>query len=173
MAEWHIKPLASEHERGAFCCGKEPLDVFIRTHAGQYARKDVGRTFVAVRPGEKVVIAYYTLSASSVEFAHLPTALSKKLPKHPAPMILLGRLAVHQSVRGQGLGGQLIMDAANRAMKIVDEVGVFGVHTHAIDDEAREFYAKFGFVTLLDQEWHMLLPMTTIRKGFEKLGRKS
>jgi predicted N-acetyltransferase YhbS len=172
MAEWHIELLADDHERGEFSCRKAPLDVFLQTQAGQYVRKGVGRTFVAVRPGEKLVIGYYTLAASSVEFAHLPATLSKKLPKHPVPMILLGRLAVDQSVHGKGLGCELLMDAANRALKIADELGVFGVHTHAIDDDAKGFYTKFGFVPLLDQERHMLLPIATIRKGFEKPKKK-
>ena len=172
MAEWHIERLADHHERGAFTCGKAPLDTFIHTRAGQYARRDIGQTYVAMHSGERVVIGYYTLAASSVEFAHLPTALSKKLPKHPVPMILLGRLAVDRSAHGKGLGGQLIMDASNRVMKIADELGVFGIHAHAIDDEAKEFYAKFGFVPMLDQGRHLFLPMETIRKGFKKPGKK-
>jgi GNAT superfamily N-acetyltransferase len=118
------------------------------------------------------VLGYYTLAASSVEFAHLPTTLSKKLPKHPTPTILLGRLAVDQSAHGKGLGGQLLMDATYRAMKVADELGVFGVHTHAIDDDAKAFYTKFGFVPLLDDERHMFLPMVTIRKGFQKPKKK-
>jgi predicted GNAT family N-acyltransferase len=172
MPEWHIERLAERHERGAFTCGRTPLDTFIHTKAGQYARRDIGQTYVAVRSGERVVIGYYTLAASSIEFTHLPAALSKKLPRHPVPLILLGRLAVDQSVHGKGLGGQLVMDASNRVMKIADELGVFGIHAHAIDDEAKEFYARFGFVSLLDQPSHMLLPMATIRKGLAKPGKK-
>ena len=167
MAEWHIEPLADDHERGEFSCGKAPLDVFIQTQAGQYTRKGIGRSFVAVRPGERKVIGYYTLAASSVEFAHLPSALAKRLPKHPIPTILLGRLAVDQSARGEGLGRDLLMDSLRRTLRLADDLGVFAVHVHAIDDEAKAFYAKFGFVALLDQDRHLMLPMTTIRKGFE------
>ena len=36
MAEWVIEPLADDHERGAFSCGKAPLDVFLQAQAGQY-----------------------------------------------------------------------------------------------------------------------------------------
>lgn len=168
MAEWQIEPLADDHQRGNFSCGRTPLDLFIQTQAGQYERKGIGRTFVAVRPGGKTVIGYYTLAASSVEFAHLPAALSKKLPKHPVPMVLLGRLAVDDAARGIGLGRDLLADALSRALRIADDLGVFGVHTHATDDDAKAFYEKFGFVPLLDQQQHMFLPMATIRKGGQK-----
>ena len=89
MAEWQIEPLADDHDRAAFACGNAALDVFLRTQAGQYSRKGVGRTFVAVRPPGRAVIGYYTLAASSIEFQNFPKSLSKRLPKHPVPMILL------------------------------------------------------------------------------------
>lgn len=167
MANWHIEPMADGHERGAFSCGKTSLDAFLRTQAGQYTRREIGRTFVAVRPGGKAVIGYYTLAASAIEFAHLPAILSKKLPKHPVPTVLLGRLAVDSGARGEGLGRDLLADALRRALRIADELGVFAVHTHAIDDEAKAFYTHFGFRPLLDQERHLLLPMATIRKELE------
>lgn len=164
MAGWQIEILADDHERGAFSCGKPSLDVFIRTQAGQYARKDVGRTFVAIRPSERTVIGYYTLAASSIEFATLPPATSKRLPRHPVPTVLLGRLAVDVSARGTGLGRGLLADALLRTVRIADDLGVFAVHAHAIDDEAKAFYTHFGFVALSDQERHMFLPIATVRK---------
>ena len=172
MAEWLIEQLADHHERGAFSCGKENLDAFIRMHAGQYARRNIGQTFVAVRPGERAVIGYFTLAASAVDFAHLPAGLAKKLPKHPVPTILLGRLAVDVSTRGKGLGRDLLADALSRVLRIADEVGVFGIHTHAIDDDAKAFYTKFSFVSLLDQDRHMVLPISTLRKGEAKSRKK-
>lgn len=172
MAEWQIEPLADLHERGEFSCGKAPLDVFIQTQAGQYTRRDIGRTFVAVRPGERKVIGYYTLAASSIEFAQLPADLGKRLPKHPVPVVLLGRLAVDASARGQKLGSGLLMDALHRALRIAEELGMFAVHVHAIDDEAKAFYARFGFRSLLDQDRHMVLPTATIRKGFKNTDEK-
>lgn len=167
MADWRIESLADAHERGEFSCGKAPLDVFIRTQAGQYARKRVGRTFIAVRPNSPKVIGYYTLAASAVAFADVPTEVSKKLPKHPVPCILLGRLAVDTTARGIGLGADLLMDALHRTLRIAEEMGVFAVHTHAIDDEAKAFYEKFGFRAMLDQPRHMFLPMETVQKQLD------
>ena len=61
-------------------------------------------------------------------------------------------------------------DALSRALRIADELGVFAVHTHTIDDDAAGFYAKFGFATVPDQERHMFLPMATIRAGSNASG---
>jgi GNAT superfamily N-acetyltransferase len=165
MAEWQIESLADDHDRAAFACGNATLDVFLRTQAGQYSRKGVGRTFVAVRPPARVVIGFYTLAASSIEFQNFPKALSKRLPKHPVPMILLGRLAVDGTARGKGLGGDLLIDALSRSLRIADELGVFAVHVHAIDEAAAAFYARHGFQPLPDQPQHMLLPLETFRKA--------
>lgn len=166
--DWQVELLGDQHERGEFSCGKAPLDLFLRNQAGQYSRKGVGRTYVAVRPGETRVLGYYTLAASSVPFAHVPPKLSKKLPRHPIPTILLGRLAVDQSVEGQGLGGVLLDDAFYRALGIADQLGVVAVHVHAIDDDAVSFYARFAFLSLLDDARHMMLLMETIRKGYSR-----
>jgi GNAT superfamily N-acetyltransferase len=165
---WRIELLNDRHERGAFSCGKAPLDAFLRTQAGQYDRKGIGRTYVAVRPQSPTALGYYTLAASAVAFADVPPRLVRKLPKHSVPSILLGRLAVDLSVRGHGLGSTLLMDALHRALAIADQLGVFAVHVHAIDDDAKTFYAHFGFQSLIDQDRHMLLPIETIRKGFKK-----
>lgn len=164
MADWLIVPMTDTHERGEFSCGKAPLDVFLQKQAGQYARKRVGRTFVAVRPDSNKVIGYYTLAASAVGFADVPTEVSKKLPKHPVPCVLLGRLAVDVSARGIGLGADLLIDGLKRTLRLADELGVFAVHTHAIDDDARGFYEKFGFRAMLDQPRHMFMPMETVQK---------
>src|SRR5262249_21266028 len=107
MAEWRIEPLRASHERGDFSCGKAPLDDFLRLRASQYEKRRLGRTYVAVFPGAMKVAGYYTLAAGAIAVADLPPKASKRLPKHPAPVILLGRLAVDLKVKGQGLGKAL------------------------------------------------------------------
>jgi GNAT superfamily N-acetyltransferase len=166
MADWHIELLAADHERGAFSCGNPPLDDFIRKHARQYVRRDIGQTYVAVRPGNRSVIGYYTLAASSIKFEHIPKTLARRLPKHPVSTVLLGRLAVDTTAHGIGLGRDLLADALRRVLRLADAVGVFGIHTHTTDD-ARSFYEHFGFQSLLDQPTHMLLPMATIRESMD------
>ena len=168
MAEWRIERLGPSHERGSFACGKPQLDDFIRLLVSQYDKRRLGRTYVAVKGGEKQVRGYYTLAAGSVVFANLPEAVAKKLPRHPVPTALLARLAVDQSAQGQGLGERLLMDAFERALKSGDELAIHAVEVDAIDDSAKVFYEKYGFVPLLDDPLHLFLPLATIEKAFRK-----
>ena len=166
MAEHRIEPLADRHERGAFSCGSPPLDLFLRTQAGQYARKGVGRTYVAVEPDSPRVLGYYTLAASSIPFEHLPRDVSKRLPRHPVPTVLLGRLAVDVSVQRGGLGKVLLADAARRVLGVADQIGVVAVHVHAIDEAAQAWYLKYGFRPMLDLDRHLFLAVETLRREF-------
>ena len=124
-----------------------------------------GKTFVAVSDGEKRVIGYYTLAAGAVLFEHLPTEASRKLPKHPVPVILLARLAVDQSVQGKRLGEGLLLDALQRSLDLSGNLGAHAVEVDALGDSAVAFYIKYGFAPLLDNPKHLYLPMATIEKA--------
>jgi predicted GNAT family N-acyltransferase len=77
---------------------------------------------------------------------------------------LIGRIAVDQSVQGQGLGAFLLVDALRRSLQISEQVGIRAVEVDALDDSAKRFYLKFGFRSLLDDPRHLFLPMHEIRK---------
>ncbi len=162
MADWRIEPLDRSHERGEFCCGKAPLDEFLRSLVSQYEKRNLGRTYVAVRDNEKKVYGYYTLASSAVQFVNVPPKIARKLPRHPIPVALLARLAVDRSAQGQGLGAELLMDALRRCLDLAKALGIFAIEVLAIDDEARRFYEKYGFTPLLDDERHLYLPMKTV-----------
>ncbi len=164
MVEWPIERLKSSHERGEFSCGKPPLDDFLRLRVSQYERRRLGRTYVAVFPGETKVAGYYTLASGAIPFTNLPPDAAKRLPKHPVPVILLARLAVDQKVRGQGLGKALLRDALRRCLELSEQLGLFAVEVLAIDADAREFYSKYGFVPLADNDLHLFLPIKTIEE---------
>jgi GNAT superfamily N-acetyltransferase len=132
--------------------------------AGQFDRKDLARTFVAVLPGHGRVLGYYALASHRVRFESLPDDQAKGLPKIDVPVVLLGRLAVDRSTHGQGLGQFLLIDALRRALQVSKEVGIRAVEVDAIDEHARTFYLKYDFVALLDDPSHLYLPMQVIRK---------
>jgi len=128
----------------------------------------MGRTFVVTRPSDQAVLGYYTLAAGAVAFENLPPHISHKLPKHSIPVVHLGRLAVDERARGQGLGKLLLMDGLHRSLRISEQAGIFAVEVFALDNDARQFYLKYGFTSLADDLDHLYLPMKAVRKLFLK-----
>lgn len=161
---WVIERLGKHHDRGEFACGQPLLDDWLKLRSSQYEKKDLARTYVAIRPGETVVRGYYAIASHRVSYEALPDDQAKGLPHIDVPVVLLGRLAVDRSAQGQRLGELLLMDALRRSAHIADQVGIRAVEVDAIDDSARRFYLKYGFTALLDDPNHLFLPMQVIRK---------
>ena len=111
-----IELLGSQHKRGAFACGVEPLDRYFREQVGQDVRRRATACYVAREIVTDAIAGYYTLAAGSVLLTRMPQTLSKKLPRYPdVPVARLGRLAVGQKFQGRKLGAALLWDAIKRA----------------------------------------------------------
>lgn len=138
------KPLDVLHDRATFDCGVEPLNDYLRKYALQNQKKDAARTYVITRE-ETAVIGYYTLVFGSVSIVEATPEIASGLGKYPIPIILLARLAVDKSKAGKGLGKILLKDALLRTIRAADIAGLRAILTHAKDDEAKQFYQRFGF----------------------------
>ncbi|MGA9768473.1 MAG: GNAT family N-acetyltransferase [Blastocatellia bacterium] len=155
-----IEPLSSKHDRSSFDCGESSLNTYFKQYARQNDEKGLGRTFVAVEPDQTRIEGYYTISTGAVTFEQVP----EKLPRYPIPVVHLGRLAIDLKSQGKGLGEMLLIDALKRAFQVSEQLGIYAVEVRALNDSARNFYLKYGFAPLLDDEFHLYLPMKTIRK---------
>lgn len=171
MGEWQIEHLGARHERREFSCGKPSLDAFLQELARQYEKRNLGRTYVAVRSGEPRVYGYYTLVAGAIEFGKLPPLVARKLPTHPVPVILLARMAVDEAVRGKGLGRFLLFEALRRSHEISEVLGVHAIGVDAIDLDAQAFYQNFGFEPILEDPLYLYLPMTTVAVALQRRRR--
>jgi GNAT superfamily N-acetyltransferase len=161
--EWRIERLDRGHGREDFDCGKPSLNDFLHGLVSQYEKRNLGRTYVALRDDEERVLGYYTLASGAIDAESLPAKQAKKLPRHALPVILLARLAVDRGVHGRGLGGFLLRDALTRSLDLSDKLGIHAVVVDALDAEAKAFYERFGFVPLTDDEMRLFLPLSTIR----------
>ena len=161
---WKVQRLGGGQDQASFDCGKSPLNEWLQRFAGQYERRDLARTYVAVRQGSPRVLGYYAISNHLVRYDALLEEQAKGLPIIDIPVVLLGQLAVDKTVQGQGLGQFLLIDALRRVVHISEHIGVRAVEVDAIDDDDRQFYLKFGFVSLLGDQQHLFLPMQVIRK---------
>lgn len=159
-----IEILAREHDRSTFNCGNNSLDYYIQKQASQDVRRNLSVCYVLIDPIEKVVKGFYTLSSNAINRDDLSEHLIKKLPQsyRDIPTALLGRLAIDNSLKGQGFGAILLLDALNRCLSISDSVGTLAVVVDPIDENAQKFYAKYGFILL--NSGKMFLPMNSIRQ---------
>jgi len=167
MADWIVEHLDGSHDRSAFVSGESSLDDFLKKLVSQYERRRLGRTYVLVRPGAKRVFGYYTLASGSLAFGTMPVASRKKLSRHPVPVILLARLAVDETVRGHGLGRLLLINALRRCLDLASRLGVHAVAVDALNEEARSFYVRYGFIALQDQ-LVLFLPVATIEQALNQ-----
>lgn len=164
MNYWLIERLSRKHDRSTFDCGHPALNAWLKDRAGQFDRRDIARTFVAVLPSVPTVLGYYALSSHRVLPDALPPDEAKQLPRLDVPVVLIGRLAVDRRQQGKGLGEHLLLDALTRTERLANEIGIRAVEVDAIDERARAFYVKYGFRPLLDDENHLFLPLYAVRK---------
>ena len=137
------QPLSDQHDLSQLDCEEPSLNDWLRRRARANQVTGASRTFV-VCECPSLVVGYYCLSACSVSHEQATSSLRRNMPD-PIPMMLLGRLAVDRSWSGRGLGGGLLKDAVLRTAQVAEQAGVRGILVHAISDNAKRFYAKWGF----------------------------
>jgi len=137
------EPLTDAHDLSLFSCGEPPLDDWLRRRARSNQASGASRTFVVGRDG--FVVAYYCLAAGAVAAVASPGRLRRNMPD-PIPMAVLGRLAVDQSLHGQGIGRALLRDAVLRTLQAAEVLAVRGMLVQALNPKAQAFYLACGFV---------------------------
>lgn len=161
------EPLNANHFRSAFSCGKSMLDHYIQKQARQDMKRRLAVVFV-VPDENNSVKGFYTLSNYNVRREDVPENLRKKMPPSYKifPATLLGRLAVDNKFKGNRLGEDILFDALYRSLEISDSsCGSIAVIVEPLDNDAVNFYEKYGFITLPDRG-RMFLPMKTIKDMF-------
>jgi ribosomal protein S18 acetylase RimI-like enzyme len=155
--QFTFAPLGSAHDRAGFSCGVAALDRYIRELATQDIRRRVSNCFVAIDEAGKLA-GYYTLAAASLPLSELAPEQARRLPRYEAfPAGLVGRLAVDQIFRGQGVGSALLVDAMARALRA--EPAIFALVVDAKDEAALSFYRHHGFQQFASRPMSLYLPL--------------
>lgn len=160
--QWsQVEPLTRQHILDGFDCGRhESLNNWLKRFALASQASESSRTYVVHL--NNVVLGYYALAAGSVRREKAPARVGKAQPD-PVPVALLARLAVHKEYQGRGLGPALLKDALLRIEQAADIIGIRAVLVHAIDEQARNFYQKYGFEQSPVDELHLMLLMKDLR----------
>jgi predicted GNAT family N-acyltransferase len=165
--EYLTVPLDSQHKKAEFDCGNALLTSYFKNQANQDVKRQLSRCFVIANE-ENYVKGYYTISSSSIDKEHIPDKIKNKLPKSylDIPVILLGRLARDIKYKGGNIGEVLLMDALKRCYDVSLNLGCMAVVVDPIDEKAKAFYLKYGFVLLPDSN-RMFISMATIIELFK------
>jgi ribosomal protein S18 acetylase RimI-like enzyme len=159
-ASFRITAFDKMYDRRTFNSGSEALDRYLREQVNQDIRRHMAACFVAL--SNQRIVGYYTLASASLLLADLPADVSKELPRYPTvPTVRMGRLAVDQAFKGQGLGGALLADALNRTWH--SEIAAYALMVDAKNDTALSFYHHHGFIALPESPMVLFLPLATVK----------
>lgn len=148
-------PITADHDTSLFNCRHDSLNQWLRRRALSNASSGATRTYVVCTENHRVV-GYYALAAGSLDVESAPARLRRNMPD-PLPVVVLGRLAVDETWSGRGVGGGLLKDAVLRSLQAADLIGACALMCHAIDADAKAFYARHGFVESPTQVLTMML----------------
>ena len=134
--------LAATHEVSAFDCGVPVLDEWLKKRALANEESGASRTYVVC--AARRVVGYYALASGGVAQEHAPGCVRRNMPD-PLPVMIVGRLAVDRTWQGRSVGRSLLRDAVVRTLQAAEIGGIRAILLHAISDEAKRFYERYGF----------------------------
>jgi GNAT superfamily N-acetyltransferase len=137
--------LTGEHLLEGFDCGKPALNKWLVRHARNNQASGTSRTWVVVEAGSREVVAFYASATASVLRSSTPKRMQRNQPEE-MPAILLARMAVDSKHKSGGLGTALLKHFMLKGLEVAQSVGVRVLLIHAKDNEAKTFYAHYGFV---------------------------
>lgn len=158
-----IRLLDAQHRREGFDCGDAVLNEFLLRQAGQQQRRGFGKTYVALAGDETTVIGFVTVSAGQIATASLSS--QSRLPRYPAPIFRIGRLAVDARHQGKGIGQGLLAFSLRLAVEFAQRVGLHAVVVDAKHDKAKAYYLKLGFIACVDNPLCLYLPIATLEQS--------
>lgn len=168
-SSWFIEPLDRAHSREGFDCGEADLNEYLQRYARQNHESGVARTFVALESAENAkILGFYSLAAGSISKDNLPPGLARRYPNFPLPILRIARLAVSREVQRRGLGEHLLLDALHRCLLVSEEVGLIAVLIDAKNQNAKNFYGRYEFDSLPDQELALWLPLPALQRLFQE-----
>ncbi|WP_220471770.1 GNAT family N-acetyltransferase [Tomitella gaofuii] len=158
--------LTAAADMSGFRSGSGSLDRWLQRYALANQQSGMATTFVTTPEGSPEVVGFYSLVTGGVEHDAAPARVRRGVPRHPVPVIILARLAVHTEHQGTGLGRGLLRDALIRVSNAAGEIGVRTLLIHAKDDAARKFYcAQAEFDPSPVDPLQLFLLMRDLRKA--------
>lgn len=191
----------AEDDRSSFRCGDASIDEWFERHAFRNQTLGHSRVFVTELATDQAARPARQASQNAEHNAAQKTAQQAEPPTEPPsgiagvyalsmhdvaredagrvgrgapreiPVVLIGKLAVHEAHQGVGLGAGLLRDAILRSVAAADAVGAAAILVHTQDPSVVPFYEKYAFERLPGDHASLLLPMSVARATVEAASR--
>ena len=156
-----VRKLAASDAVQSFDCGESALNQFLQRFALVNQKSNSAQTYVSCHGS--AVAGFYSLAVGSVEPSNAARRVTKGMPQHPVPVMILARLAVDLQHQGAGLGKALLKDALLRTAQAADIAGIRALLVHAKDEPARQWYLHWEFESSPSDPFHLFLLMKDIK----------
>lgn len=153
-----VEALEESHDLATFTCGNLELDEWLRLHA-RLATGQGTRTYVIVDDNDEVV-GYFAIAPHVVDRESAPKKIARGAPRQ-IPSILLAKLALSESLQGQGLGAEILVSSLHTIVDAARTAGGKLIVVDAIDDAAASFYRHHDFAALPDRPDRLVMKMST------------
>ena len=155
-------PIASTHDVTAFDCGDSTLNDWLQRRAIKNENSGGSRTFVVCKGN--IVIGYYSLAVGAIAREETSGKVRRNMPD-PIPVMVLGRLAVDAHWQSKHIGIGILKDAIQRTLIVAEQAGIRALLVHALSNEARRFYQRWGFMESPTNDMTLMLPLDEARKS--------
>jgi GNAT superfamily N-acetyltransferase len=135
------RPIQIDDDCSAFDCGNPALNDWLRERALKFEGRSA-RSYVTCEGN--AVLGYYCLTSGAVAHTGTSARFRQNMPD-PVPVAVIGRLAIDSRHQKRGLGKALLKDAFQRSIAASAIIGIRAVIVHAVDHDAANFYASYGF----------------------------
>lgn len=156
--------LTDAHDVSQFDSGVPALDEWLKKRALQNELSGASRTYVVCQG--PVVVGYYALATGAVAQQHATGRVRRNMPD-PVPAMILARLAVDRNQQGKGLGVGLLRDAVVRTLQAAAIGGIRALLVHAISEDAKRFYERYGFVASPLDVMTLMISLADAERDFE------
>ena len=158
------------HSREDFCNEIPEIERFLKQRANKEHEQSISDTFVLVDDeNRQKILGFFTLSPSSVILEDIPSDLSRKLAKYPAyGTVLLGRMGRDHNYTPKGFGSLIMKEAMKESL---NRGTYYALEIHAKeseDDKLIKYYIGFGFIPLMRDKRHLIMPRKEIIKVIQK-----
>jgi len=157
-----LEALERVHDVHGFVCGVPALDNWLKNTAFQHQKKGTSRTWVLIdERAPATIIGFFAMAPRGVVLTDdLFDDMRKRMPK-VVTGYTLARLAVSADMTGQGHGERLLNEAMEKAYRVAQQIGGFGLFVDA-KEGAAAFYEKYGFAPFPDDPDTLVLRISDL-----------